>query len=245
MKRPISAGKCSRAPAVAPVVPVPPASAVPTFPHSTVSMSAVVLFLQARYVDETAVRMQLLKQQADGSSIYVHKAKDENMSDRHAIAEEKQSKGSSDDTSNEERSDIIDSLTSVLDIAGEIPARNLSTRQSRKAVEYYYNIARLRNAKATINQQSALTRVLLQALSNVNTQSLMHLKQSQSDIEDSIARLKDALSSKEEVYKALRQSIQSNLTLTKLLSNLDSSAFAKTDTWSRILNRTWKHHNRS
>ncbi len=167
------------------------------------------------------------------------------MSKQHATAEVKPSNDRHNDISEEERSAITDSLTSVLDIAGEIPAKNLSTRQSRKAVEYYYDIARLRNAKATVNQQSALTRVLLQALSNVNTQSLIHLKQSQSDTAKSIARLRDALSSNEEVCKALRQSIQNNLILTKLLSNLNSSAFAKTDTWSRILNRAWRHENRS
>lgn len=127
---------------------------------------------------------------------------------------------------------LLASIVSVLDIAGELEAPTGSPLRSSKSPNFYYTQARLRIARANVRHQSVLTQMLLEGLKTQNLETETKRDTSNPSIRSLIA----SLESNEQMLSYLREMLDNQQCLTRRAAENDSWKRSKTQ-WPHILRR--------
>ena len=115
--------------------------------------------------------------------------------------------------------DLLDSLVSILDISGQLTRTYPRGRLRPRPGEDYLRTAQLRTLKATLDQNSAMTRTFLAAFNDLSQDEARYDRQQQ----EAIAVIVSGLLDNKDLVEALRGRVMHDLAKTRLSASRHTS----------------------
>lgn len=132
--------------------------------------------------------------------------------------------------------EFFDNLVSILDLSGQVTKKHPHGTLRRRSAEEYLKIAHLRTLKATLDQNSAMTRTFLNAFSDLSQHDATYERKTR----QAIATILGSLVDNQDLVETLRGRIAQNFADGRFPSTRQSASDDMIRLWRR-----WAKHRAS